>query len=350
MMRMNIQQTIFGTTLDGSQIRKFAVSNDHGTTASFINFGAILTSLKVPDRNGKAGEVTLGFDTLEDYIADKWFFGSTIGRYANRIAKGQFTLDGVKYQLAQNSPPSHLHGGDKGFHKVAWNADTQIKEDSIAVVFSRLSPDGEEGYPGNLSVTVTYILNNQDELMITYRAETDKATPINLTNHTYWNLKGASAGNVLDHVLILNADDYLPTDDERIPTGELKSVHGTPMDFTQPVKIGARIGEVKGGGYNHCYVLRKQLDSLSLAATVHEPITGRIIEIYTTEPGMQFYSGHFLDRYKGAGGIIFNKYDGFCLEAQHFPNSVNEPQFPSTILRPGSIYKQTTIYKFYLKK
>ena len=343
---MDIQQTIFGTTSEGLKIIKFTVSNKHGMIASFINFGAILTSVKVPDRDGSVGEVTLGFDTLEDYIADTWFLGATIGRYANRIAKGKFTLDGVQYQLAQNSPPSHLHGGYKGFHKVVWQPKTQINLESISVAFSYLSEDGEEGYPGNLSVTVTYILNNQNELTITYRAETDKATPINLTNHTYWNLKGVSAGNVLDHVLILNADDYLPTDDERIPTGELKSVHGTPMDFTQPFKIEARIGEVKGGGYNHCYVLRQQLDSLSLAATVHEPITGRIMEIYTTEPGMQFYSGHFLDRYKGAGGIILNKYDGFCLEAQHFPNSVNEPRLPSTILRPGNIYRQTTIYKF----
>lgn len=343
---MDIQQIFFGTTPEGLQIKRFTVSNDHGMIASLINFGAILTSLKVPDRHGKDGEVTLGFDTLEDYIADIWFFGATIGRYANRIARGRFTLDGVEYQLAQNSPPSHLHGGNKGFHKVVWDAYPQIHQDSIAIVFSRLSPNGEEGYPGNLNVKVIYTLNNQNELNISYHAETEKPTPINLTNHTYWNLKGLGSGDVLDHELILNADCYLPTDDDRIPTGEFKGVHDTPMNFTKPFKIGSRIDQVKGGGYNHCYVLNKQGDSLALAARVIEPMNGRVMEIYTTQPGIQFYSGHFLNQYKGTGGILFNKYDGFCLEAQHFPNSVNQPQFPSTILRAGDIYRQTTIHKF----
>jgi aldose 1-epimerase len=343
---MDIQQIFFGTTPEGLQIKRFRVSNDHGMTASYINFGAILTSLKVPDRHGKDEEVTLGFDTLEDYIADIWFFGATIGRYANRIAKGKFILDGVEYQLAQNSFPSHLHGGNKGFHRMVWNGDTKIDQDSISVVFSRLSPSGEEGYPGNLHTKVTYTLNNQNELTLCYHAETDKPTPINLTNHTYWNLKGPGFGNVLDHEMTVNADYYLPTDDDRIPTGEIKSVYGTPMDFTHPTKIGDRIDQIKGGGYNHCYVLNRKDNSLCLAAKVYEPEKGRIMEVYTTEPGIQFYSGHFLDRYKGAGGIILNKYDGFCLEAQHFPNSVNEPRLPSTILRPGNIYRQTTIYKF----
>jgi len=343
---MDIQQIFFGTTPEGLQIKRFRVSNDHGMTASYINFGAILTSLKVPDRHGKDEEVTLGFDTLEDYIADIWFFGATIGRYANRIAKGKFILDGVEYQLAQNSFPSHLHGGNKGFHRMVWNGDTKIDQDSISVVFSRLSPSGEEVYPGNLHTKVTYTLNNQNELTLCYHAETDKPTPINLTNHTYWNLKGPGFGNVLDHEMTVNADYYLPTDDDRIPTGEIKSVYGTPMDFTHPTKIGDRIDQIKGGGYNHCYVLNRKDNSLCLAAKVYEPEKGRIMEVYTTEPGIQFYSGHFLDRYKGAGGIILNKYDGFCLEAQHFPNSVNEPRLPSTILRPGNIYRQTTIYKF----
>jgi len=343
---MDIQQIFFGTTPEGLQIKRFTVSNDHGMAASYINFGAILTSLKVPDRHGKDGEVTLGFDTLEDYIADIWFFGATIGRYANRIAKGKFILDGVEYQLAQNSFPSHLHGGNKGFHKMVWKGDTKIDQDSISVVFSRLSPSGEEGYPGNLHTKVTYTLNNQNELTLCYHAETDKPTPINLTNHTYWNLKGPGSGNVLDHEMTLNADYYLPTDDDRIPTGGIRSVYGTPMDFTHPTKIGDRIDQIKGGGYNHCYVLNRKDNSLWLAAKVYETEKGRIMEVYTTEPGVQFYSGHFLDRYKGASGIILNKYDGFCLEAQHFPNSVNEPRFPSTILRPGNIYGQTTIYKF----
>ena len=343
---MEVRKEIFGKTPEGEEIEKFTLSNDHGLIASVTNFGAILTSLRVPDRTGRFEEVTLGFDTLKEYISDIWFFGATIGRYANRIAMGKFSLDGVGYQLSQNSPPSHLHGGHKGFHKVVWQPRIQVDRDSVIVTFSYLSVDGEEGYPGNLSVTVTYILNNQNELTIAYRAETDKATPINLTNHTYWNLKGPGAGNVLDHVLTINADDYLPTDDDRIPTGELKSVHGIPMDFTRPFKIGARINQVKGGGYNHCYVLRKQHDPLSLAGSVYEPLTGRIMEIYTTEPSMQFYSGHFLNHYRGAGGILLEKYHGFCLEAQHFPNSVNQPHFPSTILRPEKIYNHITIHKF----
>ena len=344
---MDIQQIFFGTTPEGLQIKRFTVSNDHGMAASYINFGAILTSLKVPDRHGKDEEVTLGFDTLEDYIADIWFFGATIGRYANRIAKGKFILDGVEYQLAQNSFPSHLHGGDKGFYKMVWNGDTKIDQDSISVVFSRLSPSGEEGYPGNLHAKVTYTLNNQNELTLCYHAETDKPTPINLTNHTYWNLKGPGFGNVLDHEMTLNADYYLPTDDDRIPIGEIKNVYGTPMDFTHPTKIGDRIDQIKGGGYNHCYVLNRKDNSLCLAAKVYEPEKGRIMEVYTTEPGIQFYSGHFLNNYKGENRILLNRCDGFCLEAQHFPNSVNQPQFPSTILRPGDIYKQVTLYKFY---
>ncbi len=343
---MDIQQEIFGTTPEGAEIGKFTISNDNGITASVISFGAILASLRLPDRQGEVEEVTLGFDTLEGYISDIWFFGSTIGRYANRIAQGRFSLDGVEYQLARNSPPSHLHGGNKGFNKVVWKPEIRAGRDSIGVGFSYVSADGEEGYPGNLSTEVTYTLNDQNELIIAYQAETDKATPINLTNHTYWNLKGAGSGNVLDHELTLNAKKYLPTDSDRIPTGEIESVHDTPMDFTRPVTIGARVDRVKGGGYNHCYVLNKKDDSLGLAARVYEPKNGRTMEVRTTEPGIQFYTGHFLDNYRGARGIVFNKYDGFCLEAQHFPNSVNEPQFPSTILRPGDLYRQTTIHTF----
>ena len=343
---MKIQQEIFGITPEGTKIVKYAIANDHGLIASVTNLGAILMSLKVPDRAGRFEEVTLGFDTLQEYISDIWFFGATIGRYANRIANGRFSLDGVEYQLAQNSPPSHLHGGIKGFHKVVWQPRTQGNQDSVSVILSYLSRDGEEGYPGNLSVTMTYTLNNRNELTLDYRAETDKVTPVNLTNHTYWNLNGPGTGDVLDHVLTIHADTYLPTDEDRIPTGELKRVHGTPMDFTQPFKIGARIGQVKRGGYNHCYVLRKEHDPLALAASVYEPLTGRILEIYTTEPGMQFYSGHFLNHYKGRGGLLLEKYHGFCLEAQHFPNSVNQPHFPSTLLRPEKNYRQTTLYKF----
>jgi aldose 1-epimerase len=343
---MDIRREIFGTTREGDEITRFTVSNGSGITASFINFGAILSSLKAPDRNGEIEEVTLGFDTLEAYISDVWFFGSTIGRYANRIEKGRFTLDGVEYQLARNSPPSHLHGGNKGFNKVVWKPYTDVKEDAVGVVFSYLSTDGEEGYPGNLSVEVTFTLNNKNELIIEYRAETDKATPINFTNHTYWNLKGIGAGTTLDHELTLPADHYIPTDDDRIPTGEIESVFTTPMDFTRSTKIGSRIGQIEGGGYNHTYVINKQEGSLGLASRVREPESGRFMEVHTTEPGIHLYSGHFLNNYRGAGGVIFNRCDGLCLEAQHYPNSVNRPQFPSTILRPGELYRQTTIHRF----
>lgn len=342
---MEIEKETFGTTPEGDEITRFTVSNDSGITASFINFGAILSSLKAPDRNGKAEIVTLGFDTLEGYISDIWFFGSTIGRYANRIEKGRFTLNGVEYQLARNSPPSHLHGGNKGFNKVVWKPDIDVRQDAIGVVFSYLSVDGEEGYPGDLSVEVTYTLNNRNELIVDYRAETDKATALNLTNHTYWNLKGVGLGNTLDHELTLHADHYIPTDDDRIPTGEIKSVFTTPMDFTHPTRIGARIDRIEGGGYNHTYVINKEEGSLGLAARVREPESGRIMEVHTTEPGIHLYSGHFLNNYRGAGGVVFNRCDGLCLEAQHYPNSVNRPQFPSTILKPGELYRQTTIHR-----
>ncbi|MBE9522518.1 MAG: galactose mutarotase [Proteobacteria bacterium] len=343
---MELKTKLFGTTPEGAEITKFTITNDKGIIASFINFGAIISSVKVPDRNGEIEEITLGFDTLEEYISDVWFFGATIGRYANRIEKGRFTLDGVEYQLAQNSPPSHLHGGYKGFNKLVWIPDTDVKEDAIGVMFSCLSADGEEGYPGNLSVQVAFTLNNQNELIIQYRAETDKSTAVNLTNHTYWNLKGVGLGNTLNHELTLHADHYIPTDDDRIPTGEIKGVFNTPMDFTHPTKIGARIDRIKGGGYNHTYVINKEEGSLGLVARVREPESERGMEVHTTEPGIHLYSGHFLDNYRAAGGIILNRCDGLCLEAQHYPNSVNRPQFPSTILRPGELYRQTTIHRF----
>lgn len=344
---MRIKRELFGKTPEGAEITRFTVSNDNRITASFIDFGAILTSVRLPNRNGNIQEVTLGFDTLDDYISDVWFFGATIGRYANRISQGRFTLDGVQYQLAQNSFPSHLHGGNKGFHKVVWKPETLVNQDSIGITFSYVSQDGEEGYPGNFAARVTYALNNQNELIITYSAEADRATPVNLTNHTYWNLRGAGSGKALDHILTLNADHYLPTDGDRIPTGEIKTVLNTPMDFTHSTKIGSRIDQVNGGGYNHCYVLNKQGHTPSLAAIVHEPKSRRAMAVYTTEPGIQFYSGHFLNNCRGAAGVPFNQFDGFCLEAQHFPNSVNQPHFPSTILMADEIYGQTTIHKFF---
>ena len=343
---MKLEEEIFGLTPEGIQIKRYRLSNRADMMVSVMSFGAILTSVRVPNRMGKIDDIVLGFDTLDDYLTDVWFLGATIGRYANRIAQGRFALDGVQYQLAQNSPPSHLHGGNKGFHKVVWIPEPHVRGDSIGVTFSYLSKEGEEGYPGNLSVQVTYTLNEANELTLGYEATTDQTTPINLTNHTYWNLRGVGSGRILDHELHLNADCYLPTDEHRIPTGELRPVSNTVMDFRSAERIGGRIAQVTGGGYNHCYVLNKKGDPLSLAARVREPHSGRMIEMHTTEPGVHFYTGHFLDGYRGACGIIYNKYDGFCLEAQHFPNSVNIPHFPSTLLRPGEVYRQTTTFKF----
>lgn len=343
---MKIKQEFFGETPEKHEISLYHIANDYGITASVTNFGATLTSLKLPDKNGKPETVTLGFDTLEEYISSTWFCGATIGRYANRMKDGRFSLDGKEYQLEQNSFPSHLHGGKTGLHKKVWTVEIDTKSDSTDLIFSCLSKDGEEGYPGNLSVIVTYTLNNQNELIIAYQAETTQATPLNLTNHTYWNLKGVGTGDTLEHELTLFADRYIPTDADRIPTGEILEVTGTFMDFTQPQTIGARIKQIDGGGYNHCYVFNKQYGELSLAARVKEPTSCRVMEVYTTEPGIQFYSGHFLNNCKGNGGVFFNTCDAFCLEAQHFPNSVNQPQFPSTILRPGETYRQTTIHKF----
>jgi aldose 1-epimerase len=345
---MKLEEEIFGITPERIQIKRFSLSNGTGLTVSVMSFGAILTSVQFPDSRGVVEEITLGFDTLEAYIADVWFFGATIGRYANRIEKGKFTLEGREYQLAQNSFPSHLHGGNRGFHKVVWHPRVHEDRDSASVTLSYLSADGEEGYPGNLSLEVTYTVNTRNELIYRYEARTDKPTPINMTNHTYWNLTGAGSGPILDHMLMLDADHYLPTDDDRIPTGEIKPVNDDPMDFRRPREIGSRIDEVKGGGYNHCYVLNHPGSPPSPAARVHSPQSGRVMEIYTTQPGVQFYTGHFLDGYRGASGILYNKYAGFCLETQHFPNSVNQPPFPSTILRPGASYIQTTLHRFYI--
>jgi aldose 1-epimerase len=271
---------------------------------------------------------------------------------ANRIAKGKFTLNGKTYRLATNNGPNSLHGGPKGFDKVLWKAEVAKKKAGAAVKFTYESPDGEEGYPGRLAVAVTYTLTGDNELRIDYRATTDKATPVNLTNHSYFNLAGPKSGTILGHELMLAADKYTPVDDTLIPTGDFKSVKNTPLDFTQMTKIGARIGKLKGdpGGYDHNFVVRKAKKRPKLAARVYEPKTGRVMIMYTTEPGVQFYSGNFLDgTLRGRGGVVYRKHQGFCLEAQHFPDSVNHPNFPSIILEPGETYKQTTVYKFSTK-
>ena len=341
----------WGKSQDGHFVKLYTLSNSHGVTAKVTSYGAILTELWTPDRNGAPGNIVLGFDSVNQYEMGSPYFGATVGRVGNRIAKGKFTLDGKDYSLAVNNGPNHLHGGLKGFDKVVW--ESSIIRDSgteVAVQFNYLSADGEEGYPGNFFATVTYSLNNRNELKIDYKATTDKATPVNLTNHSYFNL--ASGGDVLGHELYLAADHYTPTDDTLIPTGEIASVKGTALDFTKVTPIGARIDALKDfpGGYDHNLVLRNQDGSLALAARVSEPNSGRVMEILTTEPGVQFYSAIHLDgTLTGVGGVVYNKFGAFCLETQHYPDSINQPQFPSAVLRPGETFNSSTIHRFSAK-
>jgi aldose 1-epimerase len=345
--KMSVKKSAFGKLPDGREVEQYTLDNGRGLTARIITYGAILRSLTVPDRNGKPGEVTLGFDSLDPYVAGHPFFGATCGRVANRIAKGRFTIDGNEYRLATNNGPNHLHGGVKGFDKALWKA--AALERGAGVKLMHLSPDGDEGYPGKLSITVVYSLTDDNELKIEYTAVTDKATPINLTNHTYWNLADGGKSDVLEHVLTLNADRFLPVDANLIPTGELKNVRGTPMDFTRPTAIGSRIADVPGepNGYDHCYVLnQKSTGELTLAARVSEPTTGRVMEIHTTEPAIQLYTGNFLDGTIQSRGAVYKQHHAFCLEAEHYPDAINQPQFPSTLLKPGQTYRQTTIHKF----
>jgi aldose 1-epimerase len=337
----------FGKTPDGTPVEQYVLSNGK-MTVKLITYGAIVTEIDVPDRNGKIADVVLGFEKLEGYLGGHPYFGAATGRVANRIAKARFTLDGKEYKLAANNGPNTLHGGLKAFDKVVWKAADASGQAGPAVKMSYLSPDGEEGFPGNLSVNITYTVTPANELRIDYSATTDKATPVNVTNHSYFNLAGPAAGSILGHEMMLAADLYTPVDDTLIPTGETTSVQGTPLDFTRPATLGSRIGELKGepGGYDHNYVLRSGGKELALAARVTEPVSGRVLEMFTTEPAVQLYTANFLDgTLKGKGGVIYKKQQAFCLEAQHYPDSVNQPKFPSTILRPGSTYTQTTIYK-----
>ncbi len=345
--KMKIKKEYFGKTNDGEEVDLFTLTNKNGIMLKITNYGGIITSMMVPDKSGKFDDIVLGFNTLNEYLKGHPYFGAIIGRYANRISKAKFLLNGNKYKLAANNGENHLHGGIKGFDKVLWKAKEIKKDEEIGVKLSYLSKDGEEGYPGNLSIIVTYSLTNNDELKIKYEAETDKTTPVNLTNHSYFNLKGPGVSDTLNHTLTIYANKYTPVDKGLIPTGELKKVKDTPMDFLKPCSIGLRIKEVKGG-YDHNFVLNHAKGILSLAARVFEPETGRTMEILTTQPGIQFYSGNFLDgTIKGKNGKQYNKHYGFCLETQHFPDSPNNPNFPSTILKPGEKYIQTTIYKFY---
>lgn len=343
---MRIEKTSFGKTNEGQAVSLFTCTNEHGLVLKMIDYGAIVVSVETPDRNGRLANINLGFPKLEGYLQRHPYFGATVGRFCNRIAKGKFELDGKEYQLATNNGANHLHGGLKGFDTQMWQASEVKMPDAVGLKFTRRSPDGEEGYPGNMDVTVVYALTNGNELKIEFSAKTDKATPINLTNHNYWNLAGAGSGTILNHELMLAADKYLPVDDGLIPTGELADVKGTPLDFTTAHRIGERIQQIKADpvGYDHCFSLRSQDGSLTLAARVKEPTSGRVMEILTTQPGIQFYSGNFLDGSAGAGG--YKQYEGFCLETQHYPDSPNQPKFPSAILKPGETFQQTTIHRF----
>jgi aldose 1-epimerase len=352
MNRTGCKKMSFGQTPDGKPVDLYVLSNSNGMVAKITTYGAILTELQVPDRDGKLNDVVLGFDSLDGYLKGHPYFGAIVGRVGNRIAKGKFSLNGLSYQLATNNGPNHLHGGLKGFDKVVWSAEEVPAKDGVAVKFTYLSKDGEEGYPGNCKVQVTYTLTDNAELRLDYVVTTDKDTPVNVTNHSYWNLAGAENSGILNHLLMLNADRYTPVDDTLIPTGELKPVAGTPMDFRKPQEIGARIKQVGGNpvGYDHNYVLNGGGKNLDLVARVHEPTTGRILEIYSTEPGVQFYSGNFLDgTLKGKKGVTYAQYQGFCLETQHFPDSVNHPEFPSYVLKAGATYTSTTVCKFSAK-
>ncbi len=342
-----ITRSAFGKTKEGAAVDIYAITNGKGMTARITNFGAIVTQLDVPDRGGKQGDVILGFENLDSYLATHPYFGAIVGRVGNRIARGKFKLNGVEYKLATNNGPNHLHGGLKGFDKAIWKAEAIPEGPSLRLTY--VSKDGEEGYPGTLTSIVTYTVTSQNELKIEYRATTDKATPVNLTNHMYFNLAGPGTADVLAHEVTIFADRYTPVDDGLIPTGELASVIGTPMDFTRPATIGSRIAQVNGG-YDHNYVLNSGgSKSPALAVRVHEPKTGRVMEVLTTQPGVQFYTGNFLDgSLTGIGGVYRKQY-GFCLETQHFPDSVNHPKFPSTILEPGQTYHEVTIYRFSIK-
>jgi len=350
-LRMEVRRELFGSLPDGTPVDIYTLINKSGTEARVMTYGATLVSLKLPDRKGAFADVNLGFDNLEGYLGTHPYFGVIVGRYANRIAKGRFTLDGVEYQLAQNNNGNTLHGGLRGFDKAVWRAEAIQVADGVGIRLTYLSKDMEEGYPGNLSVTVVYMLTNAQELRIDYEAVTDKKTPVNLTNHAYWNLKGEGNGDILGHVVQLEAEKHTAVDSPvtLIPTGAITAVAGTPLDFTSPHAIGERIAQVEGG-YDHNFVLRSGGGTLTLAARVEEPETGRVLEIFTDQPAIQLYTGNFLDgTVVGKGGKAYQKHYGFCLETQHFPDSPNHPNFPSTILEPGQKYRTATVHKFLVK-
>lgn len=344
-----IQRKRFGTTAAGEEVDQITLTNNQGATVRLITFGTIVTELLVPDRQGKLGDVVLGFDNFAQYEKQNPFFGCIAGRFANRIARGKFSVDGVTYTVATNNGPNHLHGGIRGYDKRNWAAGTAMTADGPSVRFTLLDPDGAEGYPGNVNITVTYTWTHDNALRIEYTATTDKPTPINLTNHSYFNLKDGGATDILSHIMRTQADAYTPVDDTLIPTGKIAPVKGTPIDFTSPKPIGQDLKAMGGSpaGYDHNLVLRSQNGTLAKAAETYEPTTGRLMETWTTQPGMQFYTGNFLTgSVKGKHNATYAQHHGFCLETQHYPDSVNHPNFPSTILRPGETYRQITEYRF----
>lgn len=351
-----ITKESFGKTPDGESVDIYTLKNRKGMEAKITNYGGTVVTLKTPDRSGKFADIVLGFNDLDSYLKPNPYFGSLIGRYGNRIAKGRFTLSGAEYKLAVNNGENHLHGGIKGFDKVVWTAKELRSAAGPALELTYLSKDGEEGYPGNLRVRVVYTLTNNNELKIDYSATTDKDTITNLTHHSYFNLAGEGNGDILSHLVTLNASRFTPTDAGSIPTGELKSVRGTPFDFLKATPIGERINQddeqLKFGiGYDHNWAVNGRMGVMRQAASVYEPTTGRVMEVWSTEPGIQFYTGNFLDgTLTGKSGQVYQKRSGFCLETQHYPDSPNEPKFPTTTLKKGATYKSTTIYRFSARK
>ena len=351
-----VTNTPFGATVDGRTAELFTLTNGHGIRITLTNYGGIITSLRTPDRSGRFDDIVLGYDNLAGYLHDSPYFGAIVGRYGNRIARGRFTLDGTTYRLAINNGPNSLHGGLRGFDKVIWGARPFQNQEGTGVALDYTSPDMEEGFPGTLRAHVTYTLTEDDRLIVDYQATTDKATPVNLTQHSYWNLAGSARRDVLGHELTINADSMTPVDSTLITTGEISSVTGTPFDFRTPVAIGARVDQRQnaqiryGNGYDHNFVLNRggaSPDALVRAAHVVEPSSGRTMDILTTEPGLQFYSGNFLDgSIAGKGGNVYHFRYGLALETQHYPDSPNHQNFPSTILRPGEQYHTRTVFKF----
>lgn len=347
-----ISQKPFGKSPDGKEVTLFTLTNKNGITMQVMNYGCIVVSLHTPDRNGNKEDIVLGFDTLEQYVAESPFFGAVIGRYGNRIAKGKFSIDGQAYTLAINNGPNHLHGGKKSFDKVVWDAAIINDEDEPTIQFNYVSFDGEEGYPGRLAATITYTLTNDNDFKILFEATTNKKTVVNLCQHSYFNLSGNAKRDILDHTVCLHADRIVAIDETSIPTGELQPVVGTPFDFKTPKKVGQQINDddqqlKNGNGYDHTFVFNDDvIDSDKPAATVYDSETGRYLEVFTQEPGAQFYTGNFLTGYKGKNGAIYHKRFGLCIEAQHFPDSPNRPEFPSVILNPGELYRTQTSYRF----